>query len=200
MGLLLSSFKQSLKISYAVLKDTSLYFGFYFLAIACLILIIFQASPFSIFLKWGLSSLSHAFTAFLVPYYAYKYSQGAVPEFWNFIRENVWPVVFAYIKAFFVILLFLLLLIIPGLYKAVRLSFLTETVLFDKQKQQSDLKQANHNTRRHFWLIVLLLISSYFISFLINLIGIFPFLAGLFSSLLSFVLTFYLSCFVLLWK
>ncbi|MCZ0931612.1 MAG: hypothetical protein OXJ52_00445 [Oligoflexia bacterium] len=211
--MLFRSFKQSFKFAPAVLKDTTLYFGMYFLVLGSIVLAVFQnssllqglsSSPATIqnILSQGMLFLSSIFTVFIVPYYAFKYSQGAVPKFWDFIRDNIWRVVLAHIKAFFVILLFLLLLIVPGLYKAIRFSFLTETVLFDKQTQRSALKQADSNTRGHFWRIILFFILQGIISALLALpLKIISFSSSnLFLTGLGFIFFFYLKCFILLWK
>ena len=209
MRLILSSFKQSLKFAPAVLKDSTIYFGIYFFVFGFILLALFQkftsaqASPFAGFFNQGLLFLASAFTVFIIPYYAFKYSQGSAPKFWDFIKDNIWPVVFAHIKAFFVILFFLLLLILPGLYKGIRFSFLTETVLFDKQSQPLSLKQAQLNTKGYFWKIVLFLIVSSLASFTLSwLTKIISSTAGshFLISWLSLILLFYLKCFIMLWK
>ena len=203
MRQILSSFKQSLKFAPAVLKDTTLYFGIYFFVLAVVFLALFKNASSPSRLNQGLLFLSSLFTVFIIPYYAFKYSQGSVPQFWDFIKENVWPAVFAYIKAFFVILLFLLLLILPGLYKGVRFTFLTETVLFDKQSQRSHLKQADFNTRGYFWKIILFFILSGLASLILNSLlktTLAVFGSHFFTAWLSLILLFYLQCFLLLWK
>ena len=207
------SLKQSFKLAPAVLKDTTLYFGIYFLIPGCILLAVFEPSSLSQGLSLGPASiqnllgpgmllLSSLFTVFIVPYYTFKYSQGSAPKFWDFIRDNIWPVTLAHIKASFVILLFLLLLILPGLYKAIRLHFLTETVLFDKQTQKSAVKQADLNTRGYFWKIILFLTLSSIIGGLLTIpLKIIAFFnPNLFLSLLDFIVGFFLNCFFLLWR
>ena len=200
MKIFLSSFKPSLKFSLSVLKDMTLYFGLYFLAFSLVILFFFQNSPDFSNIELGLLFVSHAFTAFIIPYYAYKSSQGAVPKFWDFIKENIWPMVLANIKAFFIILLFLILLIIPGFYKMARLAFLAETVLFDKAPS-STLKQAQYNTKNYFWAVVLLIIGPITIGFLISSLAELILLSSFKPlKLMGFILDFYIGCFFLLWK
>ena len=209
MSLIVSSFKQSLKSAWAVLKDTTLYFGLYFFAGSLVVLALFKNSSgfgyssfvFEEILKTGLLFFASFFTVFIVPYYAFKYSQGSAPKFWDFIKNNIWLLVLTHIKAFFLVLFFLLLLILPGLYKSIRWSFLNETVFFDKQNQKSILKQADSNTRGWFWKIVL-----FFILYgLLSLILIWFLKAALSGphltvSWLKLIAFFYLKCFYLLWK
>ena len=129
--------------------NISFYFGIYFLVFGCVILAIFQNSSSLAFDL--LLILSPFFIPFIVPYYAFKYSQGAVPKFWDFFRDNIWLMILAHIKTLFVISFFSLLLILPGLYKYIHLSFYTETVLFDKHTQGgASLKQTQHNAQGYF--------------------------------------------------
>ena len=230
--MIISSFKQSLKFAPKVLKDSTLYFGLYFFAFSLIVLALFKNLSQSDILNSILLFLSALFTVFIIPYYAFKYSQGTVPKFWDFIRDNIWPVALSHIKAFFVILLFAMpsivafsilavfyktnllitflaflaglpLLILP-FYKNIRFSFLTETVLFDKQKQKSFLKQADSNTRGFFWKLILLFILSGLFSFVLGwsfkkiLTSLFG--SSFFTTWLSLILLFYLQCFYLLWK
>ena len=203
--MIVSSFKQALKSAPKVLKDTTVYFGIYFFVFSFLSLALFknffESSLMSGFLNQILLFISSLFTVFIIPYYAFKYSQGSVPKFRDFIRDNIWLVVLNHIKAFFVILLFLLLLILPGIYKALRFSFLTETVLFDKQKRL--LKQADQNTRRFFWKIVLFFIIAGLFSFILGWIlkaGLFFLGSNFFIDWLNLIWLFFLQCFYLLWK
>ena len=179
------------------------------------------------------------FTNFIIPYYAFKYKQGTAPKFWDFIRANVLLCVLNSIKAFFVLICYLIPFIVSAVilwlyrsedysislslsvvsilffisfvswllstYKSIRLvSFLTETVLFDKEKQKSILKQADSNTRGFFWRIILWGITS---GILIGLILDLPLQVmlfildfNLFIDWLSLIYFFYLQCFFLLWK
>ena len=205
--MILSSLKNSFKFAPAVLKDATLYFGVYFFAFALAILLLFKNSFTSslsiVLLNPALLFFSSLFTVFIVPYYAFKYSQGKTPKFWDFIRDNIWLVVFSHIKALFIILLFLFLLIVPGLYKSLRFAFLTETVLFDKQTQRSLLKQANLNTRKYFWKILLFFTLSGTASYLLNLLLKITLLvlgSHFFVTWLNVILLFFCQCFFLLWK
>ena len=208
MSLILSSFKQGLKYAPHVLKDLSIYFAGYFFVFSFIVLWLFKflssADTFSPnILHTALLAIASLFTAFIVPYYAFKYSKGSVPKFWDFIRDNIWPLIFAYIKAFFVVLLFLILLILPGIYKGIRFSFLTETVLFDKKASKSMLKQADSNTRGYFWQIILFLIVSGIFGFILKMIlkTTSAFLGShMFIIWINLILAFYIQCFVLLWK
>ena len=208
MRLLVSSFKQSLKLAPVILKDSSFYFGWHFIVSAFIILLVFKSlfdiSSSMFFLLQAELFLASVFTVFIIPYLCFKHSQKAsLPKFWTFIKDNIWIMVLAHIKAFFVILLFLLLLIIPGIYKAIRFTFVTETVLFDKQAQGSILKQANFNTRPYFWKIVLFLLLYWLSSLIFGwLLQSMLVSSGfnIFIAWIYFILLFYVKCFYLLWK
>ena len=216
MTLLLSTLKKSLKASPFVFKKVSVYFGFYFLALSFPVLFFLQQGFFpennvGVSLPLLILALfSKVFTVFIVPYYVFEYNKkSSRQKFWAFIRDKVWPLTFNHIKAFFVILFYSLLLIIPGLYKAVRLTFLTETVFFDeklKENSVSALKQADKVTRGHFFLVALISVLV-FVCFLIYLIISVWLKRTLFYSLpvplenfLSLIIEFYMSCFFLLFK
>ena len=216
MRILISSFKQSLQSAPFVFKMINLYFGFYFIVFGLAILFIFKlyfpsgqsGSTFSsfspaTFIQPVLIFLSKVFTVFMIPYYAYKNSQGNAPPFWNFINETVWPVVLSHIKAFFVILFFLILLIIPGMYKAIRYTFLTETVFFDRSYKQgsfSALKSADKTTRGYFWLIFVFIGFVYIFSILFGLLTKYILPPSFFKEALSFIIQFYMACFFILLK
>ena len=208
-SLIFISFKKTLD-SLSVLKTISFNFGFYFFGVSFLVLFLFSLMVskeylgfLSAFLSPSLLFLSHAFTVFIIPYYAYKklYDSPA-PDFWEFISKTVFPLIIAHIKAFLVIFLFCLLLIIPGIYKAIRFSFLSQTVFFDSNRSHSPLKTADQLTRGFFWPIVLYLIialcfSSILYSFNKLLFSNLPFFL---KSSLNLVISFYISCFFILWK
>lgn len=106
----------------------------------------------------------------------------------------------AHIKAIFIILLFLLLLIIPGLYKMIRLSFYSETVLFDKKDQGGFfLKKAQHNAQDYFWPLTFLAILDFLSFFLIPLITKFFSFEGIVLQMSQLIIGFYFSCFLILW-
>ncbi len=214
MGILKASLKQTVKSSPYVLKEINKYFGFYFIGFSLFVLfslglfsssgsgdsstVLFAASVI-------LNILSKVFIVFMIPYYAYKSNNRDkdIRPFWTFIRDTVWPVVFNQIKAVLVILLFFLFLIIPGVYKAIRYTFLIHTVFFDdlyKQNQLSALKAADKTTRGYFWLIILALICGAVFAVLPEPINfVFPsFLPPFIKSSFSLVVKFYFSCLVLL--
>lgn len=209
--IIVSSFKQALKNAPLILKDFNKYFGFYFIAGGILTLIAFNHffpnSEFrSLVISW-LVSFSGVFTIFIIPYCAFNQEFGKTQPFWTFVGENVWPMVWNYIKAFFIILLFCLLLIVPGIYKMIRYIFLAETVFFDrlyKQNSLSALKAADRTTRGFFWLALLFIILFFVLHFLVTALleGALFFLPelALIKSLVLFVVSFYLSCFLLLLK
>ena len=217
MKLLISSLKQTIQSSPFVLKEINRYFGFYFIGGSLVVLFIFNRyfpgqeagfsalssfTPLSL-VQMALIFLSRVFTVFMIPYYAYKHKKGAIQPFWIFIQETVWPVVLNHIKAFFIILFFFIFLIIPGIYKAIRYTFLTETVLFDdlyKQGTFSALKSADKTSRGYFWLIVFFFILQFAFSALPNIIKIpssFPLFV---ASGLVFIVKFYFSCLMILFK
>lgn len=214
MRILISSFNQSLRSTPFVFKMINRYFGLYFIGFGLVILLIFNFyfpfnqgglsffSPATL-IQPGLIFLSKIFTVFIIPYYAYKNSQGNVSPFWTFIAETVWPVVLSHIKAFFIILFFFLLLIIPGMYKAIRYTFLTEAVFFDiscKQGSFSVLKSADKTTRGYFWLIFIFIIFVYIFSSLFGLLIKYILPPSLLKEALSFIVYFYIGCFLILFK
>ena len=179
-----------------------------------------QTLLFIPFIKLFLISLAHAFTVFIIPYYAYKYNyvlkhnnksqdinQGHkhISPFWIFISETVWPVVISQIKVFFIILLYGLLIIIPGAYKAIRYTFVSHTVFFDDSYKQDPnflLKFADRISRGYFWLIFLFIVLKYIVIFLVSKsvdISLF-FLPSLVKHSLSVIVGLYLSWFILLFQ
>ena len=205
MHLLLVSLKKSLKTAPLVLKDLSLYFGLYFLASSFLALVILTfILPFDLnsgFVKYKtivgfLVALSQMFTVFIIPYYCYKYTHENCPPFWGFIANTVMPLLFAHIKAAFVIVLFTLLLIAPGIYKAIRFYFVTESVFFDKKESKSFLKKADQTSRPYFWIIFLF----FFLTFIPGCLKYWLKPSGILSSGILLFCLFYLSCFIILWK
>ena len=140
MAVLISSFKQSLKSAPYVLKTTHFYFGFYFIAF---VICVFAVLPYFVSPEQDFSStlsiysgiinfVTSASLTFIVSYYTYKHAKGPdIRPFWNFIRKTFWPVIWNfYIKATIIILFFFILLIIPGIYKGTRLSFIPDNHLF----------------------------------------------------------------------
>ena len=218
-ALIFIAFKKALKTSPIILKILSLNFGFYFLGLSFLIFFLFsvffpkysnaQGSisflSLDAILVFAVLSFASAFNIFIIPYYAYKeVYNSSVPNFWDFISRTIYPIVIAHIKAILLILLFTLLLIIPGVYKKIRFSFLNETVFFDSEKADSNLKKADQSTRSFFWPLVLFLFLSFlFSTFFVyggnQTISFLSLPVFLFSSL-KLVVSFYVSCFLILWR
>ena len=214
MNILVSSFKQSLKSAPFVLKNIHFYFGFYF--IAFLVGLFFSLSYFlppeldssSDIISYtgiGVDFLTHFLLLFMVPYYTYKHSnESDIRPFGIFIRETFWPIIWNfYIKVSFIILFFLILLIIPGIYKWIRYSFINETIFFDnlyKKGQISALKGSDKITRGYFWQV-----SVFFILLVGGITTIDPLIFSLMKKYLSFplfvnqilvcILFFYFYCF-----
>jgi len=218
ISLVFISFKKAWTKSPQVLKPVSLNFGFYLLAVS--FLFFFLSSGFfsldsttgrgqffnlNSLLNFSLLSFSHIFTVFMIPYYAYKsISNSTSPNFWDFISRTVYPIVIAHIKAILVILLFSLLLILPGVYKKIRFTFLNETVFFDGEKSGSVLKKADQATRSLFWPVLLFLslsaVGSFCVTSLLSLCLKMSPAPSFLSSILKLATSFYLSCFILLWR
>lgn len=212
MKILSSSWAKTTESYFPVLKEINKYFAGYFIFASLLFLLVLSFSPsfqdstasFSMGLVIsGLLLLAKAFIVFMIPYYAYKHSKGTVPPFWTFIKETIWSVLIAHIKAALMILLFFFLLIIPAIYKAVRYTFITETVLFDKFYKEnplsSVLKTADNITRAYFWSTALLVFLTILFPALLNaLINQIPLLPLFIKSSLSLIVAFYVSCFVTL--
>ena len=157
------------------------------------------------FLPMSLLWVGKAFVIFMAPYYVGKYCQKAeITPFWPFIRENVWPLTFNHIKSACWILLYLILLIVPGLYKAIRYSFVTQATFFDK-KQKSALQASSQTTKGFFWplavLAVLSLIFPVLLNFLIKKGAFLSFLPSIwqkiFSGELHIIVSFFWDCFYL---
>ena len=206
MKLLIFSFKQSLQSAPAVFKELNRYFGFYFIGACMLSFALFGLiKPLSLseqnFMILALVFLSKAFTVFMIPYYAFKIRFQKTRPFWVFIGETIWPVVLNSIKAFFVILLFFIFLIVPGVYKAFRLTFLVETVFFDKLYKEggSALKFADKSTRGYFWSVVFCVIFGYVLTGIVSWIN-FSFLPSFLNQSLSLILDLYISWFAVLFK
>ena len=120
-------------------------------------------------MMFSLRRFEYCFIMFIIPYFVYAFinkpegrqtaggrqtgageSGSPVPEFWDFIAAGVWPLVKNHIKAFFVILVFFLLLIIPGIIKCLRLCFVTQAVFFNEgclRQGKSALKASQDLTR-----------------------------------------------------
>ena len=171
MNILISSFKQSLKSAPFVWKNIHFYFGFYFIAFVVGLFLslsyflppeLDSSADIIYHTGMGVPLLTDFFLCFMVPYYTYKHSNKSdIRPFWTFIGDTFWPIIWNYIKVFFIILFFLILLIIPGIYKLIRYSFVSETIFFDnlyKQGQISALRGSDKLTRGYFWPIFVVFI------------------------------------------
>ena len=139
------------------LKKLTLTFGLIWLPFSALVLFSagFLLSGFPLdSIKLSLSLFEKCFTIFLVPYFAYKFLQNkegvSVESFNDFLAETIVPLIIASIKAVFVVIGYLCLLIVPGIIKGLRLSLLTYTVFFDPRvrgQRISPLKAAQETTK-----------------------------------------------------
>ena len=155
-----------------VLKKLNSSFAFYYLsfAIICLFLAYtFWFPPGFELARYVMPSLfvmvGMAFAVFLTPYYVRQYNeQGSTEPFKHFVRDNVTALVVNQIKKFLFILLYSLLLIIPGIIKCIRLTFVTQTTFFEKTGQEgqlSALKASQDLTKGFFWPLCLTLVSVF---------------------------------------
>ena len=216
MNVITAGFKRSFKSLPFVFQKTSIYFGFYYLAASIFFLLSLNhffpdyqeiSEVASYWINMSLAFLAQAFLVFIVPYYTYKHAKGPdIRPFWTFVANTVWPLVLSYIKAFFILIFFFILLIIPGIYKSVRYSFISQTVFFDelsKKEGLSPLKGSDKSTRGYFWLIFLAGILLTILSAVLTVLC--PFLVKIFLPVpdvgiqaLTVILGFYTSCFTLL--
>lgn len=175
-----------------VFKKLTLYFACYYIPLAIAFLWTAYAfwfpSSFNLarmFLPWLITMTGMAFAIFITPYYVYRFNEkkkGALnksflreaPEnaqtsssgsFWDFVRENVTPLVINHIKKFFVILGYLFLFIVPGLVKMARLTFVTQTTFFDPDCRQGKLSalRASHELTKGFFVSLVILFAFIFI-------------------------------------
>ena len=209
MKLLKSAFVQSLKSSPFVFKNISLYFAGYFFLFSTLFYILLYNSAFKetlesvpraqYYVQFVLLILAHIFIIFMIPFYTYRYNTGSSPNFWTFIADKVWLLVLNQIKAFFVILFFLILFILPGIYKVIRLYFLTESVFFEKEP--SFLKKSAQCSKGRFWTLVLFIVFIMISKSLSGLLAQSLTASSSFiPSVFSLCLSFYISSFLILLK
>ena len=104
--------------------------------------------------KISISLLEVCFTVFLVPYFTYKFIQTKkgipVENFKDFLTETIVPLIFASIKAFFIVLRHLIILFVPGVIKILRLALLHYTVFFDpkvRKGKMSAIEAAQETTK-----------------------------------------------------
>ena len=132
-----------------------------------------RGGPFSVknMMLFNIHLLELCFIIFIVPYFVYAFinkekGRDAV-KFRDFAAATVFPLVINHIKAFFVILGFFVLLIIPGVIKYFRLAFVTPATFFDEdclKKRQSALQASSELTKGHFWKVVLFFLSIFLLS------------------------------------
>ena len=100
------AFKLSIETAPFVFKNVNRTFAFYWVPFMILVLFIlnffFGNLPFKVPLA---SVFDKIFTIFIIPYWVYAFlrKESALP-FWDFIAENVTPLVINYLKTFFVII------------------------------------------------------------------------------------------------
>lgn len=177
--ILIDSFKQTLKSTPFVFTKITVNFGIYFIGLffmALLVLDDFSLIPLFKestketveYTTLAFNGLCYIFIIFIIPYYAYKYDNKgtAITPFWTFLGKTLWPVIINSIKAILIIFLFLLLLIIPGFYKSIRLYFLTQTIFFDDIHKP--LKTTQNTTQGYFWLIALFLLLTYLLTIFLS--------------------------------
>ena len=151
------AFQECRSSAFWVLKRLTLTFGLIWLPFSVLVLfsVSFLLPGFSLgSIKLSLSLFEKCFTIFLVPYFTYKFLQNkegnSVENFNDFLAETIVPLIIASIKAVFIVIGYLFLLVIPGIIKGLRLSLLTYTVFFDPRvrgKQISPIKAAQETTK-----------------------------------------------------
>lgn len=160
-----------------VLKQLTVYFTCYYIPLAVAFLWTAYAFwfppsyvPIRMFFPMLLTMTGMAFAVFITPYYVHRFNetkssgksfqreasennQTSSESFWDFVRENVTPLVINHIKKFFVIFGYFLLLIIPGLVKIVRLTFVTQATFFDPNCQKGELSalKASHDLTKGFF-------------------------------------------------
>ena len=95
------------------------------------------------YIKISISLLEVCFTVFLVPYFTYKFIQTKkgipVESFKDFLTETIIPLILASIKAFFIVLLGLIILFVPGVIKILQLALLRYTVFFDPRVRKGKI-------------------------------------------------------------
>ncbi len=153
----------------------------------------------------SLQFMNNCFLIFIIPYYVFVFLRSKNNEttlnFWDFLSENMFPLVVNHIKAFFVIGFFLLLLIIPGIIKGLQLALLTQTTFFDEDYKNGKISalKASQKTTKGFLsgLLMLLLMPTffYFIVVFILTSSLQQFMPIYLIDIIKYIITFYISCF-----
>ena len=153
----LQAFQEARLSLFWVLKELTRTFGLIWLPFAAGVFFainyLLPGFPMA-YIKISVSLFEVCFTVFLVPYLTYKFIQTKkgipVENFQNFLTETIVPLIFASIKAFFVIFRHFIILFFPGILKLLRLSLLHYTVFFDprvRQKKMSAIETAQETTK-----------------------------------------------------
>lgn len=108
------AFWATFRSAFYVFKKLHIYFAFYYIPFALVALFLAYRFLFPPDLERErglfallLSYLGIAFAVFITPYYTRQYNEkSSKPSFWDFVRENVTPLVINHIKALLVILLY----------------------------------------------------------------------------------------------
>jgi len=168
--------KDSFECLSFVLIKTTLYVASLWLPIAIVCILILYQFGFStlddsfveyirLILGWAISLIAYCFLIFIVPYYVFVFhnqkNRKTTVGFWDFISENIFPLVVNHIKATVQIWLFLLLLIIPGIIKALQLALVTQVTFFEedyKNNKISALKSSKQISKGYLWIILLLIL------------------------------------------
>ncbi len=217
-------FQESFKCLPFVFKKTTLNFAsiWFPLAILCIVTMKMQfpdtssGAPIEAYitqiLKMGLNLIGHCFIIFIVPYYVFvflnKKKNKSTVNFWDFLSENMFPLVVNHIKTTFTIICFILLLIIPGIIKALQLALVTQATFFDEDYKNDKISalKASKQTTKGFLTGILLLIGFTLTLHLISK-PLFSILKIVFSEQMIpvvfidvavFLTTFYISCFSLI--
>ena len=174
---------ESCRCTYLIFKQLTFTFCLFWFPFSCLVITVTYSETTNTNMIASMSSmvliilslLENCFLVFLIPYFVYVYLNNKQnkesPLFSDFLKENVFSLVINHIKAFFVILLYLLLLIIPGLIKALRLFFVSQATFFDKdfhKDHRSALKASQETTKGYLFLIFFFFILPFVGSFAIS--------------------------------
>ncbi|MCB0406844.1 MAG: hypothetical protein KDD34_01495 [Bdellovibrionales bacterium] len=116
---------------------------------------------------------------------------------WAWSHQTLWPLTIEGLRVLTFTLLWSLALIIPGLYKMVRYSFVPFVVMFDPQYENEDALERSHKlTVGVFWVILLVMIASQILSLLLLLpnelfTGMAQHVVRFFTTLLTLVFSIY---------
>ena len=211
-------FQESFKCLPFVFKKISMNFAvFWFPIVATIIALLpYGSDSIGLYIRQtiliGLLLMEHCFMIFIAPYYVFVFinqnASRSTPNFWDFLSENMFPLVINHIKTTMTILLHLLLLIIPGIIKTLQLSLVTQSTFFDercKNGKISALKISQETTKGFLCGISLLIVITSILPFVLK--PIYTKLMAGYSEQITlvnliemsqFITTFYLNCFGLI--